>query len=300
MIVEFYQARGTFQKSRNQLLFNITPVKIGLDTMPFSQTQHARLRRLFFDAFSAMDVAEPLVSFDAEADAPTVRRLLLERDFDLVGIRSNGLVCGYARREALTAGLCGDHLVRFCAESDLIPESANLIEVVRSLAINHQCFVTVLGQPAAIITLDDLEKPPMRMFLFGMITIFEMVMTNLLRSRYADGSWQKLLSDSRLAKAGELKKVREQRGQKVDLIDCLQYGDKGWILSYDREIRKIMGFSSRREVREALKETELLRNNLAHTQSIIPSGWQRIVITCSRLEQSTERLRVLSGLALKG
>jgi len=246
-----------------------------------------------------MDVAEPLVSFDAEADAPTVQRFLIEKDFDLVGLRRDGLVCGYARREALTSGRCEDHLIQFCAESDMVPEDANLIEVVRSLGINSHCFVTVLDHPAAIITLDDLEKPPMRMFLFGMITIFEMVMTSLLRSRYADDSWQELLSDSRLAKARELKKVREHRGQKVDLIDCLQYGDKGWILSYDHEIRELMGFTSRRETREAISESEQLRNNLAHTQSIIPSGWRRIVISCSRMEQSMVRLRVLSELTQK-
>jgi putative nucleotidyltransferase with HDIG domain len=47
-----------------------------------------------------------------------------------------------------------------------------------------------------------------------------------------------------------------------------------------------MGYQSRREMREALKELETLRNNLAHTQAIIPQGWQRIVVACSRMEQN--------------
>ena len=258
--------------------------------MPRDNTQHARLRRLFVEGFTAMDLAEPLVSFDAEADAPTVRRFLLDKDFDLAGIRHDGLIRGYARREALTSGRCGDHLAPFCAGSELVTASASLVEVVRALAINRQCFVTVLDQPVAIITLEDLEKPPMRMFLFGLITISEMVMTAILRAKYADGSWQQLLSPARLAKARDLHGERERRGQRVELIDCLQFGDKGGILSHDEAFRESLEFKSRREVRDAIKELEMLRNNLAHTQAIIPQGWKRIVIACSRLERNLERL----------
>jgi len=47
----------------------------------------------------------------------------------------------------------------------------------------------------------DLEKPPMRMFLFGMITMIEMTMTEILRHRYPNDSWQEFLSDQRLALA---------------------------------------------------------------------------------------------------
>jgi len=266
--------------------------------MLWKDSQRARLHRLFFEGFTAMDIAEPLVSFDAEAESLQVRQFLVDRDFDLVGIRRNGLVCGYARREALTAGRCGDHFLPFCAERDLVPETASLVAVVRSLAINRQCFVTFLDQPTAIITLDDLEKPPMRMFLFGLVTIVEMVMTDRLRWKYADHSWQGLLSSTRLAKARALQEERERRGGRVDLLDCLQFGDKGWILSYDAEWRAAIGYQSRRELREALKDLETLRNNLAHTQAIIPDGWQRIVIACSRMEQNLDRVDKLHALGM--
>jgi hypothetical protein len=252
--------------------------------------QHERLRRLFFKGFTAMDLAEPLVSFDAEAEATKVHQFLLEKDFDLAGVREQGLVRGYARREALTAGRCGDHLVPFGAGGELVPESASLVAVVGALAVHRQCFVTILDQPAAIVTLSDLEKPPMRMFLFGVITLAEMVMTEILRRRYADGAWQATLSAGRVEKAVALQAERERRGQQVELIDCLQFGDKGAILSYDQAFQQALGFTSRREARQAVKELETLRNNLAHTQAIVPDGWQRIVIVCDRIEQNLERL----------
>jgi hypothetical protein len=253
--------------------------------MPWRETQSSRLRRLFVQGFSAIDVAEPLVSFDAGADARTVHDFMAEKDFDLVGLRQDGLVNGYVRREDLTTGICQDHMRPFSSDDDLVPDTANLTDVVKSLAINQRCFVTILDRVGAIITLSDMEKPPMRMFLFGIITVGEMLLTEVIRGRYSDGSWQTRISAQRLAKAKELQEERSRRGQKVDLLDCLQYGDKGWILSYDEDIRKALGQESRTSARRAVKELEMLRNNLAHTQEIIPTGWQRIVIACSRLEE---------------
>jgi len=69
----------------------------------------------------------------------------------------------------------------------------------------------------------------------------------------------------------------------------LQFGDKGWIITYDEELRETLGHKSRKETRNAVKEFENLRNNLAHTQEIIPSGWQRIVIACSRWEDNLDK-----------
>jgi len=267
--------------------------------MPWKDTQSSRLRRLFLEGFSAMDIAEPLVSFDESANATDVQQFMQEKGFALVGVRHNGLVEGYVRREDLASGTCGEHYHPFTPDDDLVPDTANLIDVVKSLAINQQCFVTILDRVGAIITLTDLEKPPMRMFLFGMITIIEMTMTEILRQRYADNSWQELLSDKRVDQAKTLQEERNRRGQQVELIDCLQFGDKGWIITYDEGLREALGHKSRRETRNAVKEFETLRNNLAHTQEIIPSGWQRIVIACSNWEKNLEKTADHYGLKQK-
>lgn len=257
--------------------------------MPWRDTQSSRLRRLFLEGFSAMDVAEPLVSFDEGASAIEVRDFMQTKAFDLVGVRRDGLIEGFVRQGDLTVGTCGDHFRPFTPDDDLIPDTANLIDVVKSLAINQQCFVTILDRVGAIITLTDLEKPPMRMFLFGMITMIEMMMTEILRQNYPNDSWQEFLSEKRLALAIQLQEERNRRGQRVELVDCLQFGDKGWIITYDEKLRETLGHKSRKETRNAVKEFENLRNNLAHTQEIIPSGWQRIVIACSRWEDNLEK-----------
>jgi hypothetical protein len=272
--------------------------------MPFRRDHSARLRRLFLEGFLTMDIAEPLVSFDAEADARIVHDFMAEKGFDLVGVRQDGLVSGYARRKDLFTGICRDHMQPFSPDDDLVPDTANLIDAVKSLAINERCFITILDRVGAIITLSDLEKPPMRMFLFGMITLVEMLMTEIIRHRYDDGSWQTRISPQRLAKARQLREERSRRGHEVDLVDCLQYGDKGWILSYDEDFRNSLDQESRSNTRKAVNELETLRNNLAHTQEIIPAGWQRIVIACGRLEKNletiTDRLNLLKRPKVQG
>ncbi|MEM1281867.1 MAG: bifunctional (p)ppGpp synthetase/guanosine-3',5'-bis(diphosphate) 3'-pyrophosphohydrolase, partial [Cyanobacteria bacterium P01_H01_bin.152] len=252
--------------------------------------QTSRLRRMFFEGFTAMDIAVPLVSFDVDAQAGKVKAFMADQDFDRVGIRVDGLVRGYVRREELAEGTCEEYLHPFTPADDLVADTASLIDVVKSLSINQQCFVTTLNEVVAIVALEDLEKPPMRMFLFGLITLSEMLLTNLIRRRYPDDSWQSLLSEQRLAKAQNLQQDRRRRGQKPDLVDCLQYGDKGHILSYDEEVRQAIGWKTRKEARRAIKEMETLRNNLAHVQAIIPTGWERIVVTCSHLEDNLSNL----------
>ena len=126
--------------------------------MPWRDTQSSRLRRLFLEGFSAMDIAEPLVSFDAITDAGSVREYMAEKNFDLVGVRQDGLVEGYVRREDLVSGYCGDYMHPFTPDDDLVPDTANLTEVVKSLAINKQCFVTILDRVGAIVFSDTEVK----------------------------------------------------------------------------------------------------------------------------------------------
>ncbi len=256
--------------------------------MPWRDTRSSRLHRLFLEGFSAMDVAEPLVSFDRDADAAKVRLFMIEHNFDLVGIRDQGHVCGYALFSDLKSGPCGNYLKKFTAGDGLIPDTANLVEVVETVAEHDRCFVTILDQVGAIVTSQDLEKPPMRMFLFGMISMTEMLMTEIIRNHYPESSWQTILSEFRLEKANQLRKERASSGEIVALIDCLQFSDKGWILSSHEDLRRALGQTSRKEARRRIKEMETLRNNLPYTQELFPGDWQDIVVTCSRWEATLE------------
>jgi hypothetical protein len=247
-----------------------------------------RLRRVFMEGFRALDVAEPLVSFDAERPCDVVRASMTARGFDHAGVRVDGVVRGFVTRDELVSGCCGDH-VRPFGPDGIVTDTASLREVIQSLATSGRCFVAVLGHPAAIVTPSDLEKPPMRMFLFGMITLLEMLFARQVDATLPGETWTAHVAPGRLAKAREVVAERQRRGHACRLFDCLQFSDKGQLALHAGDIAARLNLSGK-AARRALSDLEQLRNNLAHGQEIISPSWDRIVRFSSRLDDLLESL----------
>jgi len=245
------------------------------------------IRRVLTDGFYMHDISEPLVSFDDLTPAAVAQSVMQQNDFDVAGVRHNGLVSGYVQQSDLTSGVCGDHARPF-EESEVISASESLTEVVRGLSVASRLFVRVLDTIGGIGTRSDLEKPPVRMWLCGMVTLIEMRTGRLIERHCPDESWRTFLSSVRVQKAEELLVERKRRNQCVGLLDCIQFSDKGQILARNEEIRRGTQFESRRRVEQVFKELERLRNNLAHSQDITTSDWQIIVQLNENLERVIE------------
>ncbi len=243
-----------------------------------------RLRRVFTENFSAADIAEPLASFDASTAAAEVLEAMTRRAYKVAGIRKDGTICGYVRLEELAGGTCGDAVHPF-EDGDVVPDSASIPELVMQLNDRSWLFVSVLGQVGGIVTKTDLLKPPVRMWLFGMITIIEMELTRLIESAYPDDSWRQYLSEGRMQKAEALLEERKRRNQDLDLLDCLQFSDRGQIVLRNEALRTRAGFVSRSRGEQTVKELEALRNNLAHSQDIIACDWEIIVKLIEHLDK---------------
>ena len=250
----------------------------------------SRMKRLFTEGFTAADIAEKLVFFDSKRNADRVRLFMKEKGLEVVGVRRAGSVAGYVLREDLSGGSCGDCMRRF-EGSSVLDSSTSLKEVMEALDSSSYCFVSVRGHVEAVIVRVSIQKPPVRMWLFGMITIMEMFITRQVEARYPDGAWQGEISKGRLQKAQELLEERERRNQPSKLLDCLQFSDKAQILIKDPAIDlQDFGFSSRSEAKRGIREIESLRNNLAHTQDILSYNWETIVAISRRLEKVMTRV----------
>ncbi len=256
--------------------------------MSITEASREHMKRLFTESFSVGDIAEPLVSFDATSDAAEVRRVMLERAYQVVGLREHGVTVGYVKREELGDGTCAEYLCHFDA-TEVVSEALCFPKLVGLLGHLPRLFVTCFGRVGGIVTRSDLQKPPVRMWLFGMITILEMGLTRLIETRFPDGRWRDCVSPGRLQKAEALLEERKRRNQELDLIDCLQFSDKGQITLKDESLREQVGYASRRRGEDAIKRLEALRNNLAHSQDIVSCDWETIV-------QLTENLDKILGV----
>ena len=111
------------------------------------------LEGLFEHSITVRHISEPLASFDADHPAAQVLEFLEEKDYDVVGVKKNGLVSGYVRREDLSledGNKVGVHLVTF-EQEELLSETTPLVNVFEVLHNSPRAFVLILGQAGGIV-----------------------------------------------------------------------------------------------------------------------------------------------------
>lgn len=242
------------------------------------------LRQVFDRSVSVRYIAEPFVSFDAQRQAPDVGSFMEAEDFDIVGVRQNGTVVGYVYR----TDLCGGTLEQYVRPFDkqlLLDDWSPLLAVLELLASFPQVFVVVMGEVSGIIMKGDLQKAPVRMWLFGVLSLLEMQFLRLIRAVYPQDTWQEFISAKRLAKAEQLLQERKQRNEAIDLADCLQFADKRTIVLESDFLRHALSLPSKGKGEKLLKALEYLRDELAHAQDIITGRWPQLVALAEAAEK---------------
>jgi predicted transcriptional regulator len=146
------------------------------------------LRQVFDRSVSVRYVAEPLASFDAQRHSPDVLAFMNGKDFDVVGVRQNGAVIGYVHRADLREGTLKQYTKPF-DEQLLVEDWSPLLAVLELLVGSPQVFIVVMGEVSGIITKGDLQKVPVRMWLFGVLSLLEMQFLRLIRASYPQDTW---------------------------------------------------------------------------------------------------------------
>ena len=227
----------------------------------------ARLSRTFSRSLSAVDLAEPLASLDENQSVALGAELMRTRNVSVLGVRRAGLVAGWVGANDLAGGTLGESAHDF-RRAEVLDESASLDVVLGALAAAEQVFIEWRGEVAAVITRRDLQKPPLRMWLFGAITVLDANLTWAVGELFPDDSWQNQITPGRFEKAVALRAERQRRGSECALLDCLQVKDKADILVSDAASLAALGLHSRREADRLTRDIEKLRNHLAHAQEL--------------------------------
>jgi len=157
----------------------------------------------------------------------------------------------------------------------LVPARTPLLDTLDALGplddpgFTPRVFVTAWDKPGGIVTFGDMQKAPVRMWLFGLITLTEMQMLRIIRAYYPDDCWRAKLRTERLEYAERILEDRRRRNEGVDLADCLQFCDKRELIVRDEALRQRLGATSRRQLEKDLVDLEHLRDDLAHAQDIL-------------------------------
>ena len=255
-------------------------------------TKH-HLVRHFTESFTAQDIAEPIRSFDIEKPCNDIQPIMDKQHLDIVCLRDKGVITGYVRRSDLNRGCCGDHLRPF-RQGQVLSSDSSFSDIIHVLTLHQYGFIRLFDDVVGYFSRSEINKPVVRMWLFGIITFIDMEFTQMIQEYYPEESWRKILTEKRLAKAIELQKERQRRNQHCDLIDCLQLSDKGQIVIQNPGFLELLDIGSKSVAKRLARELESLRNNLAHSQDIVTHDWAQIVRLSYRLEETFSIKRINS------
>ena len=237
---------------------------------------HDHVSDMFLKTFKARDIARMLPSMDFPLP-DSAADLMEKQKVPVLGVRHDGVVRTYVVQD-------DPQKERTFRAGQLVDEDASFGEVILILTRHKICFVRMLGSVMGFITRDDMQHPFVRMWLFGIITLFEMQMEPLIERLWPDDSWTRLLSKNRLAKVQAFYQERLRRNQQPTLLSCLQFSDKIQILIENEAILDDLGFPSKRVAKRMCKDLESLRNNLAHAQDIVTHDFAQIARLAMRIE----------------
>lgn len=253
------------------------------------KSSSADLRELFKDSITVKYLAETLKSVPADADAAILLPWMEAQDYDVLGIEDGGVVSGYIMRSLLGQGKCGDFQQIF-HPSELIAASTPLMELLPLLRDKPRLFVLESNRISGIVTCGDLQKAPVRMLLFGLVTLLEMNLLRLIRIYYPDDSWQQFLKRERVIAAKHLWEQGRARNEAIDLLDYLQFCDKRDLILTSAQVVEQLGLKSKRYGERFLKAAEALRNKLAHAQDLVSgSSWPEVIFLAQEIETLLQR-----------
>lgn len=241
-------------------------------------TSLSDLTDLFTLGITAAAILEPLQTYAAQEPSSEARESLEERGFDIAGVESvdSGVVIGFIDCADLGEGRVEDHAQPILAQQ-LIADTAPLRSVLLALKSSPSKFVLSGHRVNGIVTRADLNKPPVRMYLFGVISLLEMHLTFWIKNVYSEERVSTVLSKRRREKAKLQQAELRRRREDPLLIDCLQFCDKRKLVLGDGTLREALGLRSRTSATRNLRSLEDLRDSLAHSRTDLASGssWEQ-------------------------
>lgn len=248
-------------------------------------TTFKELQSIFIDNITTKFIYEPLYCCRINDCALEVKQSLSERDFDIIGvIDDNENPIGFAVREELNTG----NIQEFCHRIELghiTADSTSILELLNILSSNTHSFVIQENRVVGIVTRADINKPIVRIYIFGIISLFELHLTFWINEYYESDSWKTHVNEHRLLSAEKTFEKRKGNNDDLTLLECLQLCDKRDILNKTSDFMTQFKFS-KTQFERVLKDAEKIRNELAHSQNSIIANleWERFVSTISNIE----------------
>jgi hypothetical protein len=246
------------------------------------------LRRLLDNLLLTRQVSNHLETCDAAQDGLETLERMHHLDYEVLGVVRAGELIGTVQRDQLGRGDCGRQCQAVSHEM-MVDADASLLELLRCLNRRRWMLVRSSQGSMGIVSRRDLQRPAVRMLLFGLVSLFEMQLRDMVNRCYTEAAIAVTLKPGRLSFTQRLLAERHKRGEELTLADCLQIADKRDLLLAARGFTVFFGFATKKAAHRFFTQVEALRDRLVHAQDLVAgSSWDAVTATALQLARFTE------------
>jgi hypothetical protein len=242
--------------------------------VPFSPQKRIQrslrdLRDLFQHRVNVEGIMGALVSVAPDADALQLKQDLTARDWDAVGIcEPDGSVLRFVDRDELGTGIVATY-AHPITPTMLIPNSSSVLNLFKVLGTRDYTFVLTSDGVTGIVTRADLEKPPVRLLLFGYTQLFEARLQSLIADA-TDAEVSNRLPTRMVDQARRVWIKRREHNHSLAFVDCLSLWGKTDLVLADERRWRALG-DDHAELKRSMHDVAELRNKLSHGEDIAPT-----------------------------
>lgn len=249
-------------------------------------TTFSELQDIFINDITTKYIYERLACCKIDDNSSEIKNTLIERDFDILGVVDNKLrKVGYIKNESLKEGDIREYLLEFSIDQ-LISESTPLADLFEILTDKEFAFILSGNEIEGIVTRADLNKPIVRIYLFGIVSLYELHLNYWIKQIHINESWKAKLSSERLKSAEDIFQERMGNNDQLTLLECLQICDKKEILRNTESFIERFSYS-KSKLKQHLERIEIIRNELAHSHNsiILNLKWPDFVSSIKHVQE---------------
>ena len=230
-------------------------------------------------AFTACSIARPIkMSFPPDSPLILIWEEFMEYDpmedwYCL--IRDNHHIYGYLTFEdplweqQPLEGIARENVLPIKPEI-IVPASLPLLELVPLFEKSTFFFILTRNDITHVVSFYDLDKLPFKFSLFSLFMELESQLIELLTiDNYRIEKYLNLLSDQRLSKAKNLCITKHEEETPFKLLLCTTFIDKKEMLIKSPDFKDKLPFESKHKINKFFKKIEFVRNQIAHSDSIL-------------------------------
>lgn len=182
-------------------------------------------------------------------------------------------------------------LRRAIALDDLLAAGTPIRQLIPLLARRRFYFLLNGPDVGQIVTVSDLNRLPVRVYLFAILSHLEGLMADFIVDEFPDDCWLETLSDKQRTDVGELYAQKKYVDVDTRMIDCTTLTHKFTVIARTSRLRERFGAFTKASFVHHVKPVRELRDRMAHgLDPIEEAGADRPELNLGEPEVLTEAL----------